>query len=314
MNPPDIDDLWTRFLSDELTGADETLLVTALGLRADLREQLLLDAEMDGMLRSLGAANEESDQERFVASVLQRLEAEETVAPPPVVQPPAKTPIEDLPIADEIDLAPPKVVGDAPRPHLTTLKTPGENRQLKSWIAWSAYIAIAASLLIAFLVFRRGKVDDTLAGSDPPAPAPAPIGIDPPDKIEAPRPALAETDRPTESVPDSPPKELELLVPSSPKLVEDVSPPKLNEDQPPAESVEPAMSGFAVLVASSEDAQWYETPRELTGQRSTHRPHVSSTWAPSSTFACPITDPRSCKSTKAPWLLNPRRARLTKSS
>ena len=273
MSTTNINSLWTRFLSEELSGADEALLVTALGLHEELRDEVMLDAEMHGLLRCLGKASQDDDEEQFVTSVLQRLDADDAVEPPPVIDGPEKLSLEDLPIADAIDVAPPPIVHLAQQSDVAAVKASGKTGRFDSRIVWSVGAVIAASLLIALMVINRRDADETLAGSRPESSLPR--RTDRSDPFEAPGPTFAESDPHLDprldSQPGNPPAEAEELVPAANRveLVEDASGPpilKADPERSPRESAEMTSSAFAVLLTSSNDARWYEKPRQLTGQ------------------------------------------------
>jgi hypothetical protein len=243
MSPPNINDLWQRFLSEELSAAESAELVATLSTNPELRDSALADAEMDGLLRSLGQTSRPGDEDRFVASVIHELEADDADAQQSVVDRPS------------------------PPPGMAPVNRP-EGTSLGLRIAWSVVAGLAVCLLVAVTVINRSDRDDPLAGSDAQASLPATDPGDP-DAAGENQPTLAASDAQIDSQTENRPSQSELSVPSPTELVETISPPPSSPPvlQPSdSRSTGQPISGFAVLVSSSDDVSWYQTPRELTGQ------------------------------------------------
>ncbi len=168
MSNPQINNLWPRFLSQDLSAAEEAELVAALRTDSTLRDRALADSEMDGLLRSLGQSSRPNEEDRFVAAVLQTLEQADLIDPqPPVVDNPSQ-----------------------PTGMTTAYSSVGTSLGLR--VAWSVVAGLAACLLVALTFINRGNRDEQLAGSDPQSSVN--VATDSVQALQANQPNLAESD------------------------------------------------------------------------------------------------------------------------
>lgn len=202
MNRQEILELWTAYLDEQSSSEQDTVLEQQLERDAAMREFVVRDLEIEGLLQSLGRAK--ATEETFVSSVMGQLSAEESeieddtarsqqfisheITSPPVMPPPLPPPVQNpaspLPLAGECQTvpAPPVAIptGPAPEPAIgpdffgenaktrRRASSGGRPRRRRNWgplMTTAAAVLLVVSLGVgALVVSNRSPVADSTNG------------------------------------------------------------------------------------------------------------------------------------------------------
>ncbi len=293
MNRENLNEYWTRFLDDESSPETDRWLEQAMNDDESLRELLLNDAGMDGMLTAL--ARSDSGADAFVEEIISRLaesaddvpvfpspriSASTTVEPPPIITA-EDTGLKPPPIPPPVSVRPTSPAQDAPS-SITGSTTSSRVGRRERWIlaACAAALLAIASVGVILLYSLNGSppvADDR----DPAAPTDsASTERNLPETPKRPsndanemgdRPIVAPVPKVVDKPRDPSPELNDTRKPDdSPAIVETPSaPPTTNEQpvQPPkiVEQPAPPPAPFGTIVSDT-DAIWdSQTPATLSG-------------------------------------------------
>ena len=277
---------WAAFMSGELDEPGESDLIQRLQSDEGLLSEALQDAELDSLLRALARSERPQDETRFVESVLAQLAPSSAaeldwtrdrmtptgdVVPPPRELPPRSVPPAPVP-AHRFSGSPtesPPITGatdeaaehqhagdDAAAVRAASAADPTSTNR-RAW-AMAAALAVATVIMLSLMVFQDLSSDAKYAESGK-SPVIAPTESEPSRATlerDGSRGAGSAESQPLDSA----------LHPQDPTAEPRAA------DGPPAERSDsnqdhPTRSAFAVLVASSPDAVWYQRPeKEQSGQ------------------------------------------------